>query len=174
MAKKFTSNYSPNVDYSYVFSLHDSGIIHDVRYIPLIFGAVTCFAGLAAIILVGFLDRKLRPFHSNADPLIAAWGLLFSAPMLFLILVLVEYHITAVWPLIFLAEVSLFMNWVLVPKIILDCTVPNRRAFAAGKYRYIRIMKALRGYPKKIKNEFAYRKFSRQIGPVFQVLFCQF
>ncbi|XP_063728586.1 protein spinster homolog 1-like [Symsagittifera roscoffensis] len=38
----------------------------------------------------------------------------------------------AIWPIVILGEIGLCLNMALVPKILIDCVVPNRRSLASG------------------------------------------
>ena len=55
---------------------------------------------------------------------------------MFCVAIVVEYSPAAIWPFVVLGEIALCLNWALVPKILIDCVVPNRRAFASGQWDY--------------------------------------
>lgn len=101
-------------------------------YISLGFGAVTCACGVLGVALGSFLAKTYLRKKSNAEPLVSAYGLLLAGPLVFCVAIVVEYSPAAIWPFVVLGEIALCLNWALVPKILIDCVVPNRRAFASG------------------------------------------
>ena len=79
------------------------------------------------------MSKKLQRIYPHIEPLVCAFGLLFAAPMIFATLVVAENPSIAMWPFVFFGEVAICLTLPLVPKIIIECVVPHRRAFAAGK-----------------------------------------
>jgi len=65
--------------------------------ISLIFGAITCAAGFIGVGLGSFSASKLRSVTSKADPYVCAFGLLTSAPFLFLSLFISRFNTAATW-----------------------------------------------------------------------------
>jgi len=65
--------------------------------VPLTFGGITCAAGLMGVALGSFSASKLRHFTPRADPFVCAFGMLTSAPFLYLSLFLSRYNIAATW-----------------------------------------------------------------------------
>jgi MFS family permease len=98
--------------------------------ISLIFGGITCAAGFIGVGLGSFSASKLRSVTSKADPFVCAFGLLSSAPFLFLSLFLSRYNTTATWILIFVGETLLCLNWAIVTDILLYVVIPTRRSTA--------------------------------------------
>ncbi|XP_063725743.1 protein spinster homolog 1-like [Symsagittifera roscoffensis] len=103
------------------------------------FGAVTCASGVIGVVLGAFTARFFRRRTLNAEPLVAAYGLILAAPMVFMFAVIVEYNTIgifsrpfSIWPIVILGEIGLCVNMALVPKILIDCVVPNRRSLASG------------------------------------------
>ena len=108
-----------------------------MNYISLGFGAITCFSGIAGVVLGAYAAGRIRYRASNSEPLISATGLLVSAQAIYLILIFVRRAFLAIWPLVLIGETALFVNWALVPKILIDCVVPQRRALASGSSTFI-------------------------------------
>ena len=50
----------------------------------------------------------------------------------------------AIWPIVILGEIGLCLNMALVPKILIDCVVPNRRSLASGKLNLFRVTSSKR------------------------------
>ena len=111
-----------------------TGTTPDANLISLGFGAVTCVAGFAGVALGAYSAGILRSRYSNCEPLVSAVGVLVSAPMVYITLVVVEGSPMAIWPFVLIGEITLFLNWALVPKILIDCVVPQRRALASGEF----------------------------------------
>jgi len=65
--------------------------------VSLTFGAITCAAGLIGVALGSFSASKLRRFTPRADPFVCAFGMITSAPFLFLSLFLSSYNTAATW-----------------------------------------------------------------------------
>ncbi|GBM18858.1 Protein spinster 1 [Araneus ventricosus] len=97
---------------------------------PLIFGVITCIAGIVGVIIGSFASTYLRRFNAKADPLICAYGVLASVPLIFSGVVVSEYSVISSWVLIFLGEVCLCVNWTIVADMLLYVIVPTRRSIA--------------------------------------------
>ncbi|XP_075132002.1 protein spinster homolog 1-like [Leptodactylus fuscus] len=98
----------------------------------LIFGVLTVISvilGVLAGVEISKRDRKTNP---RADPLICACGMLCSAPLLFLALVLADISLVATSVLIFIVETFLAFNGALVVEILLSVVPPTRRATAGS------------------------------------------
>lgn len=76
-------------------------------------------AGLIGVPLGSFLAQRLKIQYPKADPLICAGGLLISAPLIFLGLLLADKCYYLVLILIFIGQVSLNLNWSIVADILL-------------------------------------------------------
>ncbi|CAF0772980.1 unnamed protein product [Brachionus calyciflorus] len=101
--------------------------------IPLIFGVITCFAGLIGVTLSSVLSSKLRHKFKNADPLICALGSLIAVPTLFvLILATREANQILFWFIAALAISGMCLSWTLVADILLYTVYPNRRSIASA------------------------------------------
>lgn len=96
----------------------------------LIFGIITCIAGIVGVIIGSASSQHFRRTNAKADPLICAYGILISVPLIFLGVVMAEYSLIAACILIFLGEVCLCVNWTIVADMLLYVIIPNRRSLA--------------------------------------------
>ncbi|GFU45105.1 protein spinster homolog 1 [Nephila pilipes] len=96
----------------------------------LIFGIITCIAGIVGVIIGSSASQYFRRMNARADPLICAYGVIISVPLIFSGVVVVEYSILVAWILIFLGEVCLCVNWTIVADMLLYVIVPTRRSIA--------------------------------------------
>ncbi|XP_078278201.1 protein spinster homolog 1-like [Rhinoraja longicauda] len=96
----------------------------------IIFGAITCVAGILAIVIGALISRNLRKKNPHADPLICAAGLLLSTPFLFSVIVVASKSIVATYICIFFGEMFLAMNFSIVSDILLYVVIPPRRSMA--------------------------------------------
>ncbi|XP_033112125.1 protein spinster homolog 1-like [Anneissia japonica] len=96
------------------------------------FGAVTCVSGFLGVVTGTMGAQWYRRFNPQADPLVCAFGLIVGAPFLYLGLLLAPIVDIAAWGLILIAEILLFLNWALVPDILLSVVVPTRRSTASA------------------------------------------
>lgn len=76
-------------------------------------------AGLIGVPLGSIMAQRLKVNYPKADPLLCAGGLLISAPLLFLGLVLANKYYYLVLILIFVGQISLNLNWSIVADILL-------------------------------------------------------
>lgn len=91
------------------------------------FGIVAMFAGLLGVPLGSFLAQHFRKTYERADPIICAWGLFISAPMVYLALILARYSDGWTFFVIFLAELSLNLCWSIVADILLVSNKTNKQ-----------------------------------------------
>lgn len=77
------------------------------------------FAGLMGVPLGSALAQRLRPIDATCDPLICAFGLLASAPFVYLALVTSEYSAGWCYFCIFMAEITLNLSWSIVADMLL-------------------------------------------------------
>ncbi|XP_054712110.1 protein spinster homolog 1-like isoform X2 [Uloborus diversus] len=96
----------------------------------LIFGLITCIAGIVGVIIGSASSQYLRRSNARADPLICAFGVLGSVPLIYAGVVLADRSLTCAWILIFLGEVFLCVNWTIVADILLYVIIPTRRSIA--------------------------------------------
>ncbi|KAH8283491.1 hypothetical protein KR018_004140 [Drosophila ironensis] len=94
------------------------------------FGLITMIAGLIGVPLGSFLSQYLIKRYPAADPVICAFGLLVSAPLLTGACLLVNKYSAATYALIFFGQLSLNINWAIVADILLYVVVPTRRSTA--------------------------------------------
>lgn len=76
-------------------------------------------AGLIGVPLGSGLAQRLRPINSTCDPLICAFGLLTSAPFVYLGLVVAQYSTNWCFFFVFLAEIFLNLCWSIVADMLL-------------------------------------------------------
>lgn len=96
----------------------------------LIFGIITCVSGFLGVGAGVELSKRYRRLNPRADPLVCAFGLLASAPFLFLALATAEASTVATYVFIFIGEFLLSLNWAIVADILLYVVVPTRRSTA--------------------------------------------
>ncbi|ESO04754.1 hypothetical protein HELRODRAFT_78664, partial [Helobdella robusta] len=101
----------------------------DSRFVSMIFGVITVVSGILGVTLGSGAAGLLRRKTSLADPYVCAFGMISSAPFLFLALYLSRYNTVLC---IFLGETLLFLNWALVSDMLLYLVVPTRRSTAAS------------------------------------------
>ncbi|GIX91234.1 hypothetical protein CDAR_179562 [Caerostris darwini] len=97
---------------------------------PLIFGVITCFAGIIGVIIGTTASQHFRRKNPRADPLICGIGVLISVPLIFFGVIYSEHSQIISWILIFLGEVCLCVNWTIVADMLLYVIVPTRRSIA--------------------------------------------
>ena len=68
-----------------------------VYRVSLYFGIITCVAGFLGVLLGSGSAGRLRKTCPRADPLVCAFGLITSAPFLFLVLYVAKYNTIATW-----------------------------------------------------------------------------
>ena len=85
----------------------------------LVFGLITSIAGLSGVPLGSFLSQKLRPRFRTADPLICAYGMIISAPILYVGMLIVRGPNSLAWTYLamFFGTILLNLNWSLVADI---------------------------------------------------------
>lgn len=83
------------------------------------FGAITMVAGILGVPLGSILSQKLNKRFSTADPLICAFGLILSVPLMTGAMIIVSQNTIATYVLIFFGQLSLNMNWAIVADILL-------------------------------------------------------
>ncbi|KMY94180.1 protein spinster isoform X1 [Drosophila simulans] len=94
------------------------------------FGVITMLAGLLGVPLGSFLSQYLVKRYPTADPVICAFGLLVSAPLLTGACLLVNSNSVGTYALIFFGQLALNLNWAIVADILLYVVVPTRRSTA--------------------------------------------
>lgn len=104
----------------------------DSASVSLIFGIITCAAGLSGVSLGSVASQRLRPHSRRADPLICAVGILTAVPFLYLSLLLSGHHLPITWLSIFTTETLMCVTWPIVADIMLYVVAPTRRGTAAA------------------------------------------
>lgn len=93
-------------------------------------------AGLTGVPLGSFLAQKLRQTNESCDPLICAFGLITSAPLVYLGLVVSPHSLNWGFFFVFFAEVSLNMTWAIVADILLVSVVLAEVIGRDGDYSF--------------------------------------
>ncbi|CAG7819619.1 unnamed protein product [Allacma fusca] len=94
------------------------------------FGLITMISGIIGVPLGSIVAQKLRERNSRADPLVCAFGLLMSTPLLFAAAIMARYNDIVCFTLIFFGELFLNLNWSIVADILLYVVIPTRRSTA--------------------------------------------
>lgn len=76
-------------------------------------------SGLIGVPLGSFLAQRLRRVYQECDPIICAWGLFISSPLVYVALFIARYSNGWCFFVIFLAEVALNLCWSIVADILL-------------------------------------------------------
>lgn len=76
-------------------------------------------SGLIGVPLGSYLAQRFRQHSQKCDPIICAWGLFISAPMVFIALVLARTNGFWCFTFVFFAEVSLNLCWSIVADMLL-------------------------------------------------------
>ncbi|XP_043282157.1 protein spinster isoform X2 [Venturia canescens] len=101
--------------------------LNDVSYK---FGLIAMLAGLIGVPVGSITAQKLRVYYQQADPLICAVGLLISAPLIFIAVVIASSHTNGCYALIFFGQLALNLNWSIVADMLLYVVIPTRRSTA--------------------------------------------
>ncbi|KAK6638189.1 hypothetical protein RUM44_008617 [Polyplax serrata] len=94
------------------------------------FGIITMVSGLIGVPLGQVVACKLKQKFPRADPLICGFGLLISAPLLFIASLLPTVNTFWCFFFIFFGELFLNMNWSIVADMLLYVVIPTRRSTA--------------------------------------------
>lgn len=97
-----------------------------------IFGVITCTSGVIGVLAGTCVAGFLRRYTTCCDPLVCAFGLVASAPFLFMALYLAPFNTPLTYVLIFVSETLLFLNWALVSDMLMYVVLPTRRSAAAS------------------------------------------
>lgn len=76
-------------------------------------------AGIGGVPLGSILAQRLRSNYPTCDPLICAFGLLTSAPFVYLGLVSAPYNINWCFTFVFFAQLTLNLCWSIVADMLL-------------------------------------------------------
>ncbi|XP_042901437.1 protein spinster homolog 1 isoform X2 [Parasteatoda tepidariorum] len=102
----------------------------DKTYLSLVFGVITCFAGIVGVVLGSICSQYWRRYNPRADPLICAYSMMFSIPLVYAACLTASSNNTLSYVCIFFGVTLLCMNWVLVADIVLYVVIPQRRSMA--------------------------------------------
>ncbi|KAL5289149.1 SPNS3 family protein [Megaselia abdita] len=94
------------------------------------FGAISMVAGLIGVPMGSYISQALIKRFPTIDPLLCAFGLLLSVPLLAGAMLVVSYNATAAYTLVFFGELALNLNWAIVADILLYVVIPTRRSTA--------------------------------------------
>ncbi|KAK2723462.1 hypothetical protein QYM36_001956 [Artemia franciscana] len=110
--------------------LHDNTV--DMGQVSFVFGLLAMIAGITGVPLGSFAGQRLRVRFPRADPLVCAFGLFMSTPLMLGVLLMAGVNTDATFVLAFFGQVFLNLNWAIVADILLYVVVPTRRATAAA------------------------------------------
>ncbi|KAJ8879868.1 hypothetical protein PR048_020485 [Dryococelus australis] len=83
------------------------------------FGIITMVSGIIGVPLGSFLAQVLRPRYQSVDPVICAFGLISSMPLLFCAMLFADKYGILCYFLVFFGELVLNLNWSIVADIVL-------------------------------------------------------
>uniref|UniRef100_A0AC35UDZ9 MFS domain-containing protein n=1 Tax=Rhabditophanes sp. KR3021 TaxID=114890 RepID=A0AC35UDZ9_9BILA len=125
------------VEYAYEMQSETHIITDDQKLtISLIFGIITCVAGICGVISGSSISEAWRDgrmgFRGNAyaDPLVCAIASFVAIPSLYFTLVFLQFSIDFAWIFCFLSVTTMTMNWSVNTDMLLYTVVPERRATA--------------------------------------------
>eukprot|EP00058_Branchiostoma_floridae_P009362 XP_002594850.1 hypothetical protein BRAFLDRAFT_124438 [Branchiostoma floridae] len=98
--------------------------------IALIFGGITCAAGVIGTVAGAEWGKRWKKSNPTADPLVCAIGMLGCTPFLYFALLLSRTNIIVTYVLVLIGEIFLCLNWTLVADIVLYVVIPTRRSTA--------------------------------------------
>ncbi|CAI4229617.1 unnamed protein product [Auanema sp. JU1783] len=110
----------------------------DYAEISLIFGGITCAAGIFGVLIGSSWAQAWREGKwglqkkENADAYVCAVGSMLTVPLLFFCLVFAKYNIVTSWVLMFLSVTCMCLNWSVNMDMLMYVTVANRRATATA------------------------------------------
>ncbi|CAJ0942389.1 unnamed protein product, partial [Mesorhabditis belari] len=106
--------------------------------ISLIFGLITCFAGIVGVVVGSTVAQAwregrwgLKATHT-ADPIVCAVGSLLAMPCLYTCLITAAHHINTAWVLMFIGVTCMCLNWSVNMDMLMYTVVANRRATATA------------------------------------------
>ncbi|KAI5718991.1 hypothetical protein M8J76_003372 [Diaphorina citri] len=106
---------------------HENVTMDDISFK---FGIITMLSGLIGVPLGSLLSQRLKHKYERADPLICAFGLIASAPLIFAALILADRSLAWCFVCMFLGEIFLNLNWSIVADMTLYVVLPLRRSTA--------------------------------------------
>nr|CDJ87319.1 Major facilitator superfamily MFS-1 domain containing protein [Haemonchus contortus] len=110
----------------------------EVAHISVIFGVITCCAGIVGIIAGSTIAQAWREgnwcFRAShrADAFVCAAGSLLAAPLLFIALIVGSHSLDYAWILLFLGVTCMCLNWALNMDMLMNVIVSHRRASATA------------------------------------------
>lgn len=76
-------------------------------------------AGLIGVPMGSYVSQALIKRFPTIDPLLCAFGLLLSVPLLAGAMLVVSFNANAAYTLVFFGELALNLNWAIVADILL-------------------------------------------------------
>ncbi|XP_022085754.1 protein spinster homolog 1-like [Acanthaster planci] len=104
----------------------------DDTNVSFIFGGLTVAAGFSGVTIGTVGAQIYRRYNPRADALVCALGNLLAAPFLFVGLTFAVTSEGLGWTCILLGEICLFLNWALVPDMLMQVLIPVRRSTGNG------------------------------------------
>lgn len=100
-------------------------------------------SGIIGVPLGTFLTQRLKKDSCRNDPIVCAFGLLISAPLLAGGMIMITKNELIAYVLVFFGEIALNLNWAIVADILLvrfthnSCFFPTIiRTFALNRKKY--------------------------------------
>uniref|UniRef100_A0A183BQM3 MFS domain-containing protein n=1 Tax=Globodera pallida TaxID=36090 RepID=A0A183BQM3_GLOPA len=108
--------------------------------ISLIFGAITCLAGILGVSAGSLLAHQWKTGKfcfvykptERADALISAVGSFAAVPLMFIAFTLITKSQNLSWFVVFLTILCLCLNWAVNVDMLMSITVPQRRSIACA------------------------------------------
>lgn len=127
------------IEHAWAMHHGTSHVPDDVKAgISLVFGMITCFAGLLGVLVGSSLAQGwrdgfmcLKP-NEHADPHVCALGALLGVPLLFLAIIFGANHEILCWIFILLGVSCCCLNWAVNMDMLMYIVVPNRRSTATA------------------------------------------
>lgn len=97
-------------------------------------------AGLLGVPFGSYLAQRLRPFYSDCDPLICAFGLIISSPCIYIALIVAQHSANWCFFFVFAAEITLNLSWSIIADMLLVRFIfrlDGKRKKARRKFKWI-------------------------------------
>uniref|UniRef100_A0A915AS54 Uncharacterized protein n=2 Tax=Parascaris univalens TaxID=6257 RepID=A0A915AS54_PARUN len=127
------------IEHAWAMHHGTSHVPNDVKAgISLVFGMITCFAGLLGVLVGSSLAQGWRDgfmcmkSNERADPHVCALGALLGVPLLFLAIIFSANHEVLCWIFILLGVSCCCLNWAVNMDMLMYIVVPNRRSTATA------------------------------------------
>lgn len=102
-----------------------------------IFGLLITLGGLTGVLTGPVIANKLRHRWLKIDSFVCAFGVFQTSLFSFLAYLLARHNVYASFTFVFLSTFSFSLIWSIVVTILMNVTMPERRAIALGVYIFI-------------------------------------